>query len=126
MINYKLKYIEFNLNITKTTFRELCVHHPHVRNSVTHALRHVQYTGHSKPGGPPAWFKGSTCGDPTLFENDFCALFLFSSNFDDFMPFLRLQRYEVQHLVSETCFVVVIMVTLTTEAWCKQKFASLK
>ncbi len=40
--------------------------------------------------------------------------------------FWHLQRYEVQNLVSETCFVVVIMVTLTTEACCNQKFACLK
>ncbi len=33
LINSKLKYIEFNLNIAETTSRELCVHQSHVKNS---------------------------------------------------------------------------------------------
>jgi hypothetical protein len=43
------------------------------------------------PGVPRPGSKGAhVVIDPKLFENNFCALFLFSNNFDDFMPFLTL------------------------------------
>ena len=49
-----LKHIEFNLNIAETTFRELSVHHAHVKNSgnscVATCLIHRSFKARGSPG----------------------------------------------------------------------------